>query len=186
MRVARTKLFCQYFLFNFSGPKFEKIGTLWGPKYPKRSHGYLVKSTNFFLADQQSSAGGEGVPRGVVPPQFLFFLERNVPPPLQGKGGICLGVFRGFPYFLHFKFSGCPRSAFICSLQGHCMQISKKGKIILQALNYFLNWFTSSQFESMTPSGSMPAGPSYLLPSSFGRSEFHSSFLKKVKIENLF
>ena len=37
---------------------------------------------------------------------------------------------------------------------------------------------TSSQLESMTPSGSMPAGPSYLLPSSLGRSEFHSSFLE--------
>ena len=42
---------------------------------------------------------------------------------------------------------------------------------------------TSSQFESMTPSGSMPAGPSYLLPSSLGRSEFHSSFLGRIKIK---
>ena len=43
---------------------------------------------------------------------------------------------------------------------------------------------TSSQFESMTPSGSMPAGPSYLLPSSLGRSEFHSSFLGRIKIRD--
>ena len=36
---------------------------------------------------------------------------------------------------------------------------------------------TSSQLESITPSGSIPAGPSYFL-SSEGRSEFHSSFLQ--------
>ena len=42
-------------------------------------------------------------------------------------------------------------------------------------------WLTSSQLELIAPSGSIPAGPSYLLPPSFcslGWSEFHSSFLQ--------
>ena len=79
----------------------------------------------------------------------------------------------------HRCLSGAPPS-------GSCHRSSRKSKFnfVINQLHIHkqsswsgCNSLTSSQLESMTPSGSMPAGPSYFL-SSWGRSEFHSSFLE--------